>query len=144
MLCCIMDCHDIAELSIIVSIAGTTGIRCNLVEKLQPANDVICPNESLLLECRVKDSIGALSRTIWLAGANCTLVLPHFLVNRTDECGIFEAQLLSPPNGNCYFSILRTTETPEHGTVIDCQGPRESTVVDTYTVNIAGMWHIDQ
>jgi len=116
---------------------GATGIRCNLVEKLQPAYDVICPNESLLLECRVKDRFERLSHTIWQAGANCRLVLPHFLVNHTDECGIFEAQLLSPPNGNCYFSILRTTETPEHGT-ITCQGPRGSTVVDTYTVNVAG------
>jgi len=119
---------------------GATGIRCNLVEKLQPAYDVICPNESLLLECRVKDRFKRLSRTIWQAGANCTLVLPHFLVNRnrTDECEMFEAQLLSPPNGNCYFSILHTTETPEHDTVITCQGPRESIVVDNYTVNVAG------
>lgn len=120
------------------------GAICNVLFQLQPSYDVICPNESLLLECRVKDKFGGHARTVWQAGANCTLVLPHVLVrrNRTDECGMFEARLRSPPTRNCYVSIL-TTETPEHGTVIACQGPTESNMVDNYTVSVAGMWRID-
>ena len=123
------------------------GAICNILFQQQPSNDVICPSESLLLKCRVKDKFGGLARTIWKAGANCTLVLPHVLVNRnhTDECesGMFEAQLRSRPTRNCYISILRTTETPEHGTVIACLGPTESNMVDNYTVSVAGMWQID-